>query len=32
VKRDLRVTRVGQILRWFKIDELPQLITARGGR
>ena len=30
-KRDPRVTRVGQILRWFKIDELPQLINVMIG-
>jgi lipopolysaccharide/colanic/teichoic acid biosynthesis glycosyltransferase len=30
-KRDPRVTRVGQILRWFKIDELPQLINVMLG-
>jgi lipopolysaccharide/colanic/teichoic acid biosynthesis glycosyltransferase len=30
-KRDPRVTRVGQILRWFKIDELPQLINVAIG-
>lgn len=30
-KRDPRVTRVGQILRWFKIDEIPQLINVLKG-
>lgn len=29
---DLRVTRVGRYLRWYKLDELPQLISILEGR
>jgi len=31
VKRDPRVTQVGQVLRWTKLDEVPQILNVIAG-